>query len=359
MKKSIFTLFVFTFLATQSFATIRRVNAGPGVAGVNVYTTVLAAVNAAVANDTIQLEPFGGGTQNNYNEAITISKKLTFLGVGYNLNNPQLVNPPASKAWCYLQSITFNNGSANSAVIGLYLNSININAPNVTVTRCYTGTLSLNKSTNVIAGVYSYGNNAIITRNLVVGINGLNSTLPDVITGAFISNNVIYGALNTMQNAVIINNILYSNIGNYHTNVANSSMVNNIYKGISAIYAIQDISSTGNSYGYNLVTNFNLLPNGNGNINGADPLEIFVDDTVLGYAPFTNSLQVEQGIDLAPGSLAAGVGSGGIDMGPFGGTTPYLKGGLPPAPIITNATNTGVGNSTLPLGVTVSARSNN
>jgi hypothetical protein len=46
-------------------------------------------------------------------------------------------------------------------------------------------------------------------------------------------------------------------------------------------------------------------------------------------------------------------------MGPFGGTTPYLKSGLPPYPIITSAVNSGLGNATVPLNVKVSIRSNN
>ena len=68
---------------------------------------------------------------------------------------------------------------------------------------------------------------------------------------------------------------------------------------------------------------------------------------------------MEQGINLASGSPAIAAGSGGIDMGPLGGTTPYIKSGLPPYPIITSAVNSGLGNATVPLNVNVSIRSNN
>ncbi len=96
MKTLLFTLSILCLLAISASATIRRVNPSAGIAGVNVYTTVLLAVTAAVANDTIQLEPFGV-SQSNYNEAITITKKLVFLGAGYNLTNNQLVSPPVIK----------------------------------------------------------------------------------------------------------------------------------------------------------------------------------------------------------------------------------------------------------------------
>lgn len=360
MKKSIFTISILCLWAISVSATIRRVNPSPGIAGTNVYTTVLLAVTAAVANDTIQLEPFGA-TQSSYNESITITKKLTFLGVGYNLTNSQLVSPPARKEWCYLQGLIFNNGSANSSVIGLMLGNTFVYAPNVTITRCILGTTYLGKSTNTISAAYSYGNNVSITRSLVTSIQGLNSS-PDFITGAFISNNVIYGSVSNLLNAVIKNNFLYqqASIGNYHTNVDNSSMTNNIYEGINSgttIFAIEDATSSGNGYGYNLVTSFNLLPVGNGNINGADVSSIFTDNNVFTYQ--IQWLLTEQGIDLATGSPAIGVGSGGIDMGPFGGITPYLKSGLPPYPIITSAVSSGLGNATVPLNVNVSIRSNN
>jgi hypothetical protein len=361
MKKSILTLTTICLLALSASATIRRVNSSAGIAGANVYTTVLLAVTAAVANDTIQLEPFGV-SQSFYNENITITKKLVFLGAGYNLTNNQLVSPPARKEWCQLNSITFNNGSANSSVIGLVVNQIYIYAPNITVTRCITS-VQLGKSTNTISAAFSYGNNASITRCLLNQMQGLNSPSPDVTTGAFISNNVIYFGVGQLLNAVIKNNFMYqvSSIGNYHTNVDNSSMTNNIYEGVingATIYAIEDVTTcSGNGYGYNLVTSYNLLPVGNGNINGADVTSIFTDNNVFGYQ--NQYLQMEQGIDLAPGSPAIGSGSGGIDMGPFGGTTPYLKSGLPPYPIITSVANSALGNATVPLNVNVSIRSNN
>lgn len=360
MKKSILTLTTICLLAISASATIRRVNPSPGIAGVNVYTTVLLAVTAAVANDTIQIEPFGV-SQSGYSENITITKKLVFLGAGYNLTNNQLVSPPANKSWCQINSITFNNGSANSAVIGLVVNQIFVYAPNITITRCITS-VTLGKSTNTISAAFSYGNNASITRCwLTSGVQGMNAA-PDFTTGAFISNNIVYTSINNLINAVIKNNFLFmvSSLGNYHSNVDNSSMTNNIYEGIingATIFAIEDATSSGNSYGYNLVTSYNLLPVGNGNINGADVTSIFTDNGVFGYQ--NQFLQMEQGINLAPGSPAIGTGSGGIDMGPFGGTTPYLKSGLPPYPIITSAVNSGLGNATVPLNVNVSIRSNN
>lgn len=361
MKKITLSFALLALAASVSFATIRRVNPSPGIAGTNVYSTVLAAVTAAVANDTIQLEPFAGaGNETAYGESITLTKKLIFLGAGYELDNPQLSAPPADKRWCYLGSIIFNNGSANSAVIGLAINSVSIFAPNVIITRCRLNGIQLGKSTNVISGVNSYGLNAQITRNLIGNLSGLNSAPSDIITGTYISNNYFVNTINTMINAVIRNNIFsfgFNNTGNFIRDVDNSSITNNIFRGINAGQTITDINSTGNSLGNNLVTNFNLLPSNNGNINGADPSSIFVDTNWFNYS--IDQYLLENALVLAPSSPAIGTGTGGIDMGMYGGNSPYLKSGLPPYPIITDATNTGLGNPSVPISVNVSIRSNN
>jgi hypothetical protein len=62
---------------------------------------------------------------------------------------------------------------------------------------------------------------------------------------------------------------------------------------------------------------------------------------------------------LAVSSPAKGIGTGGTDAGAFGGSAPYVLSGLPPYPIITNFTTSGVGNTSMPLQVSITVRSNN
>lgn len=62
---------------------------------------------------------------------------------------------------------------------------------------------------------------------------------------------------------------------------------------------------------------------------------------------------------LSATSPAKGIGTGGTDAGAFGGSSSYVLSGLPPYPIITNFANSGTGNSTTPLQVSVTVRGNN
>lgn len=62
MKKSLSILTLLTFSAFCSFAqTIRRVTKDINITGVNIYSTVQAAHDAAVAGDIIYLEPISAG----------------------------------------------------------------------------------------------------------------------------------------------------------------------------------------------------------------------------------------------------------------------------------------------------------
>ena len=79
MKKSVLTLFLLALIAFGSDGqTIRRCNNNPGVTGVNMYTTIQAAHDAAVAGDIIYLEPSSVSYGN-----LDARKRLTIIGNGY------------------------------------------------------------------------------------------------------------------------------------------------------------------------------------------------------------------------------------------------------------------------------------
>jgi len=75
--------------------------------------------------------------------------------------------------------------------------------------------------------------------------------------------------------------------------------------------------------------------------------------------PWTTFGSEDAKFQLGASSPAAGIGTGGTNAGAFGGASPYVLSGLPPYPIITNFTTSGVGNTSVPLSVSVTVRGNN
>lgn len=376
MKKTLLFVLIILAFANQLFAqTIRRVNNSPSVSGVNIYTTIQAAHDAATAGDIIYVEPTGisaGG--------LACSKTLTIVGNGYFLSlNP---NTPASKSSSIIDGVTFQAGSENSIITGMDISGggSNVRSPNVTITRCRIGTINLHHE-HIGGGVYSIPNNLTVSKCLLTA-NISYGSAPDglnvVATGHIISNNIfsIGGGhgIDGLLNTIIVNNTFLSTLGGTGGgpidgiiyNVANTSITNNIFDFRSA-HANANVFSTSNAAIYTsntLSNNISLaqsgLPVGNGNVNGASETTTFqvenpwlLDTFGRGYFDKDATYQ------LAVNSPAKAIGTGGTDAGAFGGASPYVLSGLAPYPIITNFTTSGAGNTSLPLQVSVSVRSNN
>ena len=163
MKKSVITLFLLALIAFGSVAqTIRRCNNNPGITGVNMYITIQAAHNAAVAGDIIYVEP-STSTYGN----LDARKRLTIIGNGYfNDKNP---NTSFDTRISKIDAIIFNNGTANSNISGVDVQSpINVNDINVIITRCkLSAGCTYGQSTNLISGLYSRGNSGSITKCII------------------------------------------------------------------------------------------------------------------------------------------------------------------------------------------------
>ncbi len=233
---------------------------------------------------------------------------------------------------------------------------------NITISRCrILGNLYHSRSTNLVLGQYSNGNNAIISKNWFssggfitadnpsyIGIAGLNFN---------VSNNILNGTIAYLNNSVISNNTFFSTSTNGNIlNCNGSTISNNIFDSRSVGTGTFQFASngTGNTISNNLCTSIAGNPTGNGNIAFADATTLFAISS-----PYTTGPILEANFQLAAGSPAIGIGTGGTNAGAFGGVNPYLLSGLPPNPIITNFTTTGVGNSTTPLSVSVTVRGNN
>lgn len=344
--KNLTLIFLLSFSCPTFAQTIRRVTDNPNVTGVNIYTTIQAAHDAAVAGDIIYLEP-NPNTSFSYGQLIS-TKRLTIIGNGFSqFNNNYLTtpNPPLDGRLSTIAGFSMRNGSQNSVIIGVNItgNGNTIRVPNITIDRCMIGGIEF-EATDISIGLV--GRNATITRcrggNLTTVTSGL-----IIGSNCLITNNIglLIGGLN---NCTIKNNIFTNSIS-----VASSVVADNIFTFPLNIVSVNDYNTPNtNSISNNIAVATNGLPTGNGNINGAMSNSIFTTSNPSSTTP-------DSGWQLAVGSPAIGTGTAGANMGAFAGASPFVLSGLPPRPIITNFISSGVGNSATPLSVSVTVRGNN
>ncbi len=316
MKKFfLFVSFVVVTMAAQ--AKIWRVNNNPGV--VADATTAQAAHNLAAAGDTIHLEP----SSTNYGD-VTCTKRLTWLSIGSFLS--QNTGNQYSSNEAIAGKFTMQSGSQGSLIsvysssnIDVYIDNITvirsrvtgwintagINAFNLTVSQCYVNTY-----------INFLGANCIAANNICTYIStGGNAS-------AVINGNIIFnGGSRTIYNSVFQNNIIIS--GTY--SFFNSNVSFNMTSGAAGLTA------------------------GNGNIFSVPMENVFVNHL--------SNPTVDKNLMLKPGSPAIGAGDGGIDMGAFGGSTPFVLGLQPAIPAIT-ALSSPSASGTNSINVTFSAKSN-
>jgi hypothetical protein len=352
MKKTILSIaFTALFLASfglSTFAqTIRRVNNNPGITGVNIYTTIQAAHDAAVANDIISLEP----SVTSYG-ALDCRKTLKIIGNGYYLD--KVSNGPQETRSSKISNITFNNGSTGTTITGVDVQStMFIYDLNIAVSRCnIQGAIYSGQSANQVASQYSYGNNATISKCYL-----RNSNINGFAYGQnwVLSNNIIYGYISSLKNSLISNNTLYYNYSNiFAQNCDGTLFSNNIIDARSSTGTIDLVSGTGNVVANNITLGASSTPTGSGNISAANATTTFLVSN-----PWNTYTTEDAPFKLKVGSPAIGVGFGGVDCGAYGNTSPYLQAGLPPIPLITSFLTSALGNTTNPLTVNLGVRSNN
>jgi hypothetical protein len=323
MKKFFFTAFAIS-LSLCIQAKIWRVNNVPGVAAD--FTTVQAAHDAlAVLNgDTLHIEP----SVTSYG-SLTMTKRLTLISTG----NFLAVNPGNQYTLVTgtITNITVNNVSASNSVFHCNLSGfLSItNANNIRVERCSIGNgLTFNQSSNnVILSNYLY----------YVTFSNSNSNV--------ISNNIIeyYLDVAATASAVVINNVLFSNIALAGRPMNNSTFQNNIINKPGTFNFVNTVVEN------NVASNASL-PVGNGNQNNVSMASVFVNPNGTDDASFV--------LQTTIANPAQGTGSGGVDCGAFGGTTPFKRALQAAIPAIykLSAPVSPTGNT---MNITFSTKSNN
>lgn len=272
------------------------------------YSSLQVAINLAPAGSTIYVP--GGDFQ----EDITISKKLTLIGVGH--------NPDSTLATgrTQIRSIVLNDGSSNSVIDGFFVTGdIAIYTVSyITIVRCNANRIVQYGVGNQISVLKT-----ILRDNLYItgGGNGSSYFIKNCIIGYIAYEGVI--ANSTISNTIFLNNAyIYDN-----NNVAVSCIFMNGQGGIG--YAGT------NNYQSNIFNNATGAEgcingqNGANNIFDQTSQQTFVNQTGTTFS-YYNDYHLKA---TSPGKLA---GQDGKDIGIYGGTTPWVDGNLPPNPHIRN-----------------------
>lgn len=342
MKALYLLLFCLFFSATEA-QTIRRVNNNPGVTGVNVYSSVQDAHDAAAPNDILLIEP---SSSPGYNVTLTVTKPLKIYGNGYflDINNELRADDRPSS----ITGIDLQPGASGTEIYGIENTGLDIfGASNVKIERCNIGTIWIynrNKANTTNADV----SDIVIHSNFIRSINTETSS-GFIVNNVLITNNIISNDVNgaflisaaldlRIQNWIIRNNYLSNPVGSI--TLCNSVFENNICD-------TESLDFTNVSCNYN-VSSGNHFFSGLGNQNNFD-----FSNEFLGTGSDDEKLMIKAGSMLKTSASDAG------EVGPFGGASPYIISGIPPIPSVTEMFNTGTGSNSAPLQVTVSVRSNN
>ncbi len=311
------------------------------------------ALTAATAGDIIYVD---GG---NYGD-IAIPKRLTLIGTGYFGGNT------GGTGESTVSQVRFLPGSDGSVLTGFTTNNVYAETSNVSIIR--------NNTTEIFVGsnpVTAFGwmaNNVVIRQNWMragqIHVSGLD--------GSGFTNNTTY-------NVSIRNNMCIGGFTFYGR--VSGEVINNTFDfdNSNDAYTVYSVNGPGygqpilpfiyknNIFGGAATGNLeNVLPPvfvGNvwaitisraGNTSGADRTKYWA-----GFPNNPNGLALEQRYTLAVGSPAKGAGEGGVDAGAFGGDDPYIIGGIPFVPTITQLTLPLTVTQNGTLTVTVKAQTNN
>ncbi len=341
MKKAVFTFIAFLILGNAS-ATIRRVNNNVGVQLVPnlVYDTFKSAHDDSSPGDTIYIEP----SNSNYTFTDGISKRLVIIGNGYNVGaNTGLISPLPQDTFeskvLGLESPNGNffkikAGAENSLIIGLsFQNSVIIESGSVVLERCQwlpNTNLRLNSNNNLLKSCFTkqFG-----TFQGAISGTGQNNTIENCILGDGVANLV----------GLVVSQCFIDEI----SNVTNGTFTNCIVHG--------SISGTNNTFAHCLKIGGTFpTPGINNNIEN-----ILLADVFVVANPLSGNGTQDKDYRLKVGSAAIGTGFGGVDMGAFGGATPYRLSGQPAVPVIKNLFLNATGSTASGLTGSITIQSNN
>lgn len=291
------------------------------------YNNLQAAQNAANNFDTLLLTPSLVGYP-----STNILKPLTIIGNGYGdgtsttlphciIYNPFGIDPNA----------------AGGKICSVEINGrIDIYATNFTIERCKTGQIQL----------FGGSSNVLLHQNLIIAgfsIQYYNQSDATLLNNCILSDNYF-----CLVNGSQITNASITALNNIFINKQNGAFKAIELSNTNSYFANNIISpqQSGIISSFNNIISDGSLPSTNGNQLNVDLNTVFMDYANGNY-------------HLKPGSPAIGAGLNGVDIGIYGGSTPFIDGGLPPLPSIYYLDVPINGSTQNGVNVTIKAKSNN
>lgn len=388
MKQILFFLAA-GFTISVHAQTIRIADNNPNApTGVNIFSTIQAAVDAAAPGDIVYITP----SLTNYGN-VTISKRIKLVGIGFNtpelgsrssaLNNITLlssadgVNSTSNSEFSGFTffDFTFTAGGVgtlpyNDILIenigGRFINYSGAHNPinNLTVRNCYLEAIHINRPNT----------NTRIYHNLLratYSCCGFDAVFINTGTNALITNNLIYIVASLQNRAFSIDNSISTRIehnlisgnGSAFNNLLNTPVTNNIFYGVNPATANTSTTFRDNVFSNNLVTpGFTIPPpaNGGGTNSGLGNLTDLSPLFVNG-PPSATTWAGNYDYSLPNTSPCYNAATTGDNIGPSGGLYPLPVNVVFKAsaiPLITLFGNSGVVPQNQPLKSSIKAKSN-
>ena len=295
------TLF-FTIIISCSIANAAIITVDNKVPCVGQYKTLKEGHDAANNGDTIYVCPSEA-----FYVGITVNKKLIIIGTGHSRPGERLSTTLISGR------MQFDEGADGSALKGFggYF-SVIINANDTTIQKNRIKDITVNdnhKGTAILQNyIYNTSNSSDFKVVLIQNENEV-----------FIANNVfnttpgytIFAPSPTITIS-IFHNILKAKHRSFDLSNSNIYVANNIIISGTVYYSSNNF--------YNNMSYNSQLPKGNGNLTNIDMATVFIDPT--------------NDFHLLEDSPAKDAGTDGVDMGIYGGSTPYIDDGRTSLPSI-------------------------
>ncbi len=308
------------------------------------YQTLQAAHDGASHGDTLLLFPSNGIYQ-----GISVTKRLTILGTGFNRNQPGVKNTFLTG------ELLFEPNSDGSQIIGVteFDNNrlhIKINADDITVKRCkftYLTVLSNNNNTSIINNFFDIDHvSNCWSDNYIIRVHDHNFI--------YISNNIIrsYSSSGCQSQCILASGQNIS--GEIKNNIVINTDISMAHPAFIAINAdASQVSVSNNIIGSGLCYGNFFSYNISRHNTHLGPTNMIVSDLNTVFIDYP-----QQNYHLSANSPALGSGIGGSDMGIYGGDFPFVDGGYPELPAIYYLDVPGAGNQQTGINVLIKVKSN-
>ncbi len=306
----IMKVFIFTLIAILAvgFLNSTSYTVDNNIRSIGQYSTWISAYNAAADGDTIYIYPSPYDYGPGWNEG-SLGKRLTVIGGGFNPTNPALIT---SKISLYVNSA----GGTGSIFSGLHITNSVASSQEAHYINCrFESTVNLQAALSELKYCWCVGNVYAGNDVHVMGCSLQSSLVPASQSDVTCSNSVFIGNVSHidtggnsnascyLMNCLFVNSgegshILFAGWGSPN----DLNFVNCIMESIT-IYAAQTFS-------YCLFEGNSTYVTDPSNLQDVNLANVMVDVNGGDY-------------HLSPGSLAIGAGLGGVDIGIYGGNTPF------------------------------------